>query len=82
VAPPRIDKDQLQLHSVCGFWEEPGKHWLSYVVDADGLVVATAVFGPELELLVTVSDGRRRRFPVPEFYRELLEGELSPGPSR
>lgn len=54
----------------CSSWEEPGNHWLSYVVDAAGQVVATAIFGPEMELLVTVSDGRRLRFPVPEFYRE------------
>lgn len=55
----------------CSAWEEPGNHLLSYVVEeATGQVAATAVFGPKLELLVTASDGRRWRFPVPEFYRE------------
>ena len=54
----------------CSSWEEPGNHWLSYVAeDATGLVVATAIFGPENALLVTVSDGRRLTFPLPEFYR-------------
>src|SRR5262249_3255968 len=54
----------------CSSWEEPGNHWLSYVVDDSGLVVATAIFGPDDALLVTVGDGRRFCFPVPEFYRE------------
>lgn len=54
----------------CSSWEEPGNAWLSYVVEeATGQVVATAIFGPEGELLVTLADGRRFRFPVPEFYR-------------
>ena len=45
--------------------------WLSYVVDdATGEIAATAIFGPGLVLLVTVSDERRLCFPVPEFYRE------------
>ena len=54
----------------CSSWEEPGNHWLSYVVDAGGQVVATAIFGPEDVLLVTISDGRRLRFPMPELYRD------------
>jgi hypothetical protein len=66
----------------CSSWEEPGNHLLSFVVDDKGQVVATAAFGPDLELLVTVGDGRRFCFPVPEFYREPLAGELSPAPSR
>ena len=54
----------------CSSWEEPGNTWLSYVVDdGAGLVVATGIFGPDGELLVTLSDGRRFCFPVPEFYR-------------
>jgi hypothetical protein len=53
----------------CWSWEEPTNGWLSYVVDAAGLVVATAIYGPDGALLVTLSDGRRFRFPVPEFYR-------------
>src|SRR4051812_14520486 len=55
----------------CWSWEEPSNGWLSFVVDdASGLVVATAIFGPEGVLLVTLSDGRRFRFPMPELYRE------------
>lgn len=54
----------------CSSWEEPGNHWLSYVVDdATGEVAATGIFGPGGELLVTLGDGRRFTFPVPEFYR-------------
>jgi hypothetical protein len=55
----------------CTCWEEPGNRWLSYVVDdATGEIAATAIFGPGLVLLVTVRDGRRLCFPVPESYRE------------
>src|SRR5207249_2513684 len=55
----------------CHSWEDPANVWLSYVVEeATGLVAATAVFGPDGALLVACSDGRRFRFPVPEFYRE------------
>lgn len=58
----------------CSSWEEPGNDWLSYIVDdATGQVVATAIFGPEMELLVTLADGRRMRFPEPEFYRTAVE---------
>ncbi|WP_337173578.1 hypothetical protein [Paludisphaera sp.] len=53
----------------CTSWEDPGNHCLSYVVDDAGQVVATALFGPEESLLVTISDGRRLRLPMPEFYR-------------
>jgi hypothetical protein len=28
----------------CSSWEEPGNEWLSYVVDAAGVLVATAIF--------------------------------------
>ena len=60
----------------CTCWEEPGNQWLSYVVDdATSEIVATAIFGPGLVLLVTVSDGRRLCFPVPEFYREATAEE-------
>jgi hypothetical protein len=53
----------------CSAWEEPGNHLLPDVVEeATGQVAATAIFGPEPELLVAASDGRRWRFPVPEFY--------------
>jgi hypothetical protein len=40
-------------------WEDPN-HWLDVVVD-DGLgeVVATGLFGPGSEQLVTCADGRR-----------------------
>ncbi len=59
----------------CSSWEEAGNHCLSYVVEeATGLIAATAVFRPELELLVTASDGRRWRFPLPEFYRACQAG--------
>jgi hypothetical protein len=70
----------------CSCWREPGNHCLSYIVeDATGLVAATAVFGRELDLLVTASDRRRWRFPVPEFYREPLaeaQAPFSPGGHR
>ncbi len=62
----------------CSSWEEPGNQWLSFVVEeASGEVVATAMFGPEEALLVTISDGRRFRFPVPEFYRDARASELA-----
>lgn len=52
-------------------WEEPSNQWLSFVFDeTTGHVVATGLFGPEGELLVSVSDGRQLRFPMPEFYRD------------
>jgi hypothetical protein len=52
-------------------WEEPDNRWASYVTDdSTGEAVAVALFGPELQLLVAVSDGRQLRFPVPERYRE------------
>jgi hypothetical protein len=52
----------------CSARGEPGNHLLPDVVEeATGQVAAPAIFGPELELLVTASDGRRWRFPVPEF---------------
>jgi hypothetical protein len=55
---------------IVGCWAA-GNQWLSYVVDdVTGEIAATAIFGPGLVLLVTVSDGRRLCFPVPEFYRE------------
>jgi hypothetical protein len=55
----------------CSSWEAPDNDWLSFVVDeTSGLVVATAIFGPEGELLVTLTDGRRFCFPVPELYRQ------------
>ena len=79
----RIDKAQLEVQFGCAFWEEPGNQWLSYVVDdATGEIAATAIFGPGLVLLVTVSDGRRLCFPVPEFYREPLAGVNRRSPAR
>ena len=67
----------------CSSWEEPGNAWLSYVVaDETGHVVATALFGPGLELLLTISDGRQLTLPVPEFYREPLAAELPGGLTR
>ena len=52
-------------------WEDPGNHWLDYVVsEATGEVEATGLFGPGLELLVTTADGRRLGFEMPESYRE------------
>jgi hypothetical protein len=67
-------------------WEEPGNRWLSYVTDSAGQVVATAIFGPDLQLLVTLADGRQLCFPQPKFYREMTEkaaavfGERVPSP--
>jgi hypothetical protein len=61
-------------------WEEPGNAWASYVTDdITGDAVAVALFGPGMELLVTVSDGRQLCFPMPEFYRE---GETSIEPCK
>lgn len=40
------------------------------LADLDGQVVATALFGPEHELLVTCADGRQLTFQMPESYRE------------
>jgi hypothetical protein len=65
----------------CSSWEEPGNAWLSYVVDESGQVVATAIFGPDDSLLVTISDGRQLRLPMPEFYREPHACEFSADPS-
>jgi hypothetical protein len=63
--------DALIAEMAVSSWEEPGNGWASYVTDdATGEVVAVAIFGPGLELLVTVADGRQLRYPVPEFYRE------------
>lgn len=62
---------QVIWEMACSSWEEPGNGWLSFVIDDEtGMVVATAIFGPEETLLVTLSDGRRFCFPVPEFYRD------------
>ena len=52
-------------------WEDPGNHWLDYVVnEATGEVAATGLFGPGLELLITIADGRRMGFEMPEGYQE------------
>ncbi len=52
-------------------WEDPGNHWLDYVVsEATGDVAATGLFGPGLELVVTAADGRRLVFEMPESYGE------------
>jgi hypothetical protein len=52
-------------------WEDPCNAWTSYVTDdSTGEAVAVALFGPDLELLVAVSDGRQLRFPMPDRYRE------------
>ena len=59
-------------------WEEPSNRWLSFVVDEAGQVVAVALFGPGLELMVIVSDGRCMRHPVPAFYREHGIGQPEP----
>ena len=63
-------------------WEEPDQGWASYVTDqATGDVAAVALFGPGLELLVAVADGRQLRFPVPDFYREHGIGTVTIGES-
>jgi hypothetical protein len=70
--------DALIAEMADSSWEEPGNGWASYVTDdTAGEVVAVAIFGPGLELLVAVSDGRQLRYPVPEFYREHGIGYLS-----
>lgn len=52
-------------------WETPSNEWVNYVTgEATGEVVATAIFGPGLELLVTFADGRRMNVPMPERYRQ------------
>jgi len=68
--------DALLAEMAASSWEEPSNVWASYVTDdATGEVVIVALFGPELELLVTVSDGRQLRYPVPEFYRQAGDGD-------
>ncbi len=52
-------------------WEEPSNTWSNLLVDdSSGDVVATTIFGPQKELLVTLSDGRHLEYPVPRFYRD------------
>ena len=42
-------------------WEDPGNHWLDFGTDDEsGEVVATGMFGPGLELLVTCADDTSR----------------------
>ena len=68
------DLEAVVAEMATSSWEEPGNGWASYVTDeASGDVVAVALFGPGLELLVAVADGRMLRFPVPECYRQDLD---------
>lgn len=68
--------DALLAEMAASSWEEPGNARASYVTDdATGDVVIVALFGPERVLLVTVSDGRQLRYPVPEFYRQAGDGD-------
>jgi hypothetical protein len=52
--------DALLAGMATSSWEEPGNGWASYVTDdvTGEVVVVVAIFGPGLELLVTVADGR------------------------
>jgi hypothetical protein len=52
-------------------WEEPSNRYADYLMDEQtGEAVAVAIFGPELELLVTCADCRRLTFEMPETYKE------------
>ncbi len=56
-------------------WEQPTRRWTDYLMDEQTAeAVAVAIFGPEQELLVTLADGRRLAFEMPEFYRVDPEG--------
>jgi hypothetical protein len=53
-------------------WEEPSNAWFDFVTDDEsGEVVATGIFGPGLELLVTCADGRKLTFEMPESYSRM-----------
>jgi hypothetical protein len=70
--------DAVIAEMAASSWEEPDNRWVSYVTDdSTGDAVAMALFGPGMELLVTVSDGRQLCFPVPECYREGATGAES-----
>jgi hypothetical protein len=63
--------DAVIAEMAASSWEEPDNTGASYVTDdSTGEAVAVALFGPALELLVAVSDGRLLRFAMPERYRE------------
>ena len=50
-------------------WEDSTNHLVDYVTDDErGEVVAVAIFGPEKELIVTISDGRIIRYQMPHKY--------------
>ena len=51
-------------------WEDTSRKLVDWITDENGEVVAVSIYGPELELLVTCSDGRRLLFPVPERYKD------------
>jgi hypothetical protein len=52
-------------------WDSPTNRWSDVLVDENtGEVVAVAVFGPELELIIACADGRLLRFERPETYKE------------
>lgn len=70
--------DALLAEMAASSWEDPGNAWASYVTDdATGEVVAVALFGPGMEVLVAVSDGRQLSLSVPERYRDPIDS--SPG---
>jgi hypothetical protein len=50
-------------------WEDDSNKLVDWITDEEK-VVAVAIFGPDKELLVTCSDGRRITFEMPERYRE------------
>jgi hypothetical protein len=50
-------------------WEEPSNCYADYLMDEQtGEAVAVAIFGPEMELIVTCADGRHLTFSMPESY--------------
>ena len=52
-------------------WEEAGNHYVNYLMDENtGEAVAIALFGPEMEMVVTCADGRHLTFPMPDTYKE------------
>jgi hypothetical protein len=61
-----LDSAIAEMELLAG--EDPTNQWINYVVDESGDVIATGLYGPEMELIVTCADGRRLTFPMPDTY--------------
>jgi hypothetical protein len=63
--------DAVLAEMAASAWEEPSNTWMNFVVnDETGEVVASSLFGPGLDLLITCADGRRLRVEIPAQYSE------------